>query len=275
LLKMSCASWPLFYRCFIGVIVMFFQQWTGTNSINYYSPEIFQSLGLSGTNAGLFATRVYGIVKVVCTGAGLVLAVEQFGRKRCLIFGGLVQAFAMFFIGAYMKIHPTGPPIAASYASIVMVYVYVVGYSFGWGTSPWIVAAEVVPNHLRTLSMSAALMTQWLFNFVIAQITPTMLNSITYGTFFLFGSLCVVMSAYAWGCLPETRGIPLEEIHEVFEGNLLHRSIADAPGGRVVCRVFGWSDVKEEAAGTSGTSSVYENGEDGKGNGDQMAEVAA
>ncbi|KZT59558.1 MFS general substrate transporter [Calocera cornea HHB12733] len=247
LLKMSFENCTVFYRCWIGIILMFWQQWCGTNSINYYSPEIFEALGLSGANAGLFATGVYGIVKVICTGTGLMLCTEQLGRKRCMIYFGLMQAFAMFFIGAYMKIHPSGPPIPASYAAIVMVYIYVVGYSFGWGTIPWVVAAEAVPNHLRTLSMSGALMTQWLHNFIIAQITPTMLATIKFGTFFVFGSCCVAMVLTAYFGVPETRGIPLEEIHAVFEGNVFKRSVADAPGGPAICRALGWG-VQRSAA---------------------------
>jgi SP family sugar:H+ symporter-like MFS transporter len=74
---------------------MFFQQWTGTNAINIYSPEIFQSLGITGTSSGLFATGIYGVVKVVCTSLGLMFAMEQAGRKISLIVGGLIQAFSM------------------------------------------------------------------------------------------------------------------------------------------------------------------------------------
>lgn len=39
-------------------------QWTGTNAVNYFSPQIFESLGIKGTTATLFATGVYGAVKV-------------------------------------------------------------------------------------------------------------------------------------------------------------------------------------------------------------------
>lgn len=71
----------MFYRATVPVILMLWQQWTGTNSINYYAPQIFQSVGLEGTSAGLFATGVYGIVKIVITALGLMLATEQLGRK--------------------------------------------------------------------------------------------------------------------------------------------------------------------------------------------------
>lgn len=36
--RAACASRTVFYQASMGVILMFWQQWTGTNSINYYSP---------------------------------------------------------------------------------------------------------------------------------------------------------------------------------------------------------------------------------------------
>lgn len=54
--KLMGASRGTALRCFIPSLVMFWQQWTGTNAINYFSPEIFASLGITGTNSGLFAT---------------------------------------------------------------------------------------------------------------------------------------------------------------------------------------------------------------------------
>lgn len=52
------------------------------------------------------------------------------------------------------------------------------------------------PNHVRSLVMASALMCQWAFNCVIARITPVMLNSITYGTFLIFGVCCIIMAIY-------------------------------------------------------------------------------
>lgn len=97
--RVVCTDRTARYTFGMAVILMFWQQWTGTNSINYYSPQIFKSVGLSGTSAGLFATGIYGVVKVTCTSLGLMFATEQLGRKWSLILGGLGQAFAMFYIG--------------------------------------------------------------------------------------------------------------------------------------------------------------------------------
>ncbi|OQN97048.1 hypothetical protein B0A48_16852 [Cryoendolithus antarcticus] len=220
----------IFYRFAMAVTLMFWQQWTGTNSINYYAPQIFKSIGLAGTSAGLFATGIYGVVKICITALTLMLATEQLGRKWCLIIGGLGQAFAMFYIGINQAVNPVVPGSALnghSTFAIVCVYLFVVFYSIGWGAIPFVLSAECSPNHVRSLVMAAALMTQWLFNFVIAKLTPIMLAEITYGTFLVFGSACVLMVVYTVFCVPETKGVPLESIYMLFEGNIMAGATRD------------------------------------------------
>ena len=82
-LKAACSGKRMLYRSSFVVILMFWQQWTGTNSINYYAPQIFKQIGLTGGSSGLFATGVYGIVKIVMTAIGLMAFTEQLGRKVC------------------------------------------------------------------------------------------------------------------------------------------------------------------------------------------------
>lgn len=195
--RMTFADSKVFYTFSMAVILMFWQQFTGTNSLNYFSPQIFKSVGISGGSASLFATGIYGIVKIVCTAVGLMVATEQLGRKWSLIIGGAGQAFAMFYIGVNQAIHPTVEGQALdgnSTFAIICVYLFVVFYSFGWGPIPFVLSAECAvsafvqhcqrtirlltlpqPNHVRSLTMAAALMTQWLFNFVIAKVRKTVI----------------------------------------------------------------------------------------------------
>ncbi|KAJ7170852.1 general substrate transporter [Mycena crocata] len=224
-------SRAIFLRSTIPALVMFFQQWTGTNAINYFSPQIFASLGISGTTAGLFATGVYGVVKVISVALVLAFAVEGIGRKKCLIIGGLGQGAMMLWLAGYTGIHPSSNIVPASYVSIIAVYLYAVFYCIGWGPLPWVVAGEVAPNHLRTGAMSIAVAVQWLFSFTISKLTPIMLNEIKYGTFLLFGFCCLGMAVWAWLCLPETTGYALEDIGLLFEQDVILRSVQDAPGG--------------------------------------------
>ncbi|KAF2868200.1 MFS quinate transporter-like protein QutD [Massariosphaeria phaeospora] len=229
-LKAACSNKRMFYQSSFAVILMFWQQMTGTNSINYYAPQIFQSVGLKGTSSGLFATGVYGIVKIVVTALGLMFATEQMGRKWSLLIGSAGQAFAMFYIGVNQAVNPTkaGDSLTGnSIFAIICVYLFVVFYSFGWGPIPFVLSSECSPNHVRSLIMAAALMTQWLFNFIIAKITPLMLDDITYGTFLLFGSCCILMGIYTVLCVPETKNVPLESMHLLFEGSIIKGCVRD------------------------------------------------
>ncbi|KAI0034739.1 general substrate transporter [Vararia minispora EC-137] len=220
-------------RCFIPSLVMFMQQWTGTNAVNYYSPSIFASLGLSSTNSGLFATGIYGVVKVVAVATILLFAVEGLGRKKCLIIGGLGQGLMMLWLSGFVAIHPENTIVPASYVSIVAVYLYAVFYCVGWGPVPWVVASEVVPNHVRTAALAVAVAINWLFSFTISKVTPIMLNNIHYGTFLIFGLCCIAMAVWAYALLPETTGVALEDVHYLFEDKMIVRALQDAPLGRI------------------------------------------
>lgn len=134
-------------RFLIAFILMFWQQFSGTNSIGYYAPQIFQTVGLSESNSSLFATGVYGTVKVVATGIFLLIGIDRWGRKLSLIGGAAWMASMMFIIGAVLATHPPDPNSSsvssASIGMVVMIYLYVIGYSASWGPTPWVYLGEV------------------------------------------------------------------------------------------------------------------------------------
>jgi sugar porter (SP) family MFS transporter len=135
------------YRFFLAFVIMFWQQFSGTNSIGYYAPQIFESIGISSTNSSLFATGIYGTVKVVATAIFLLIGIDRWGRKYSLIGGGAWMAAMMFIIGAVLATNPPNPDASsvssASTAMVAMIYLYVIGYSFSWGPTPWVYLGEV------------------------------------------------------------------------------------------------------------------------------------
>jgi SP family sugar:H+ symporter-like MFS transporter len=54
-----------------------------------------------------------------------------------------------------------------------------------------------------------------------------MLADISYGTFLLFGAACIIMGVYTIFFVPETKGVPLESIHLLFEGNIIKGCVQD------------------------------------------------
>lgn len=135
------------FRFFLAFAIMLWQQFSGTNSIGYYAPQIFESVGVSQTNSSLFATGIYGTVKVVATAIFLLIGIDRWGRKNSLLGGSAWMASMMFIIGAVLATHPpktnSNTVSQASIAMVAMIYLYVIGYSFSWGPTPWVYLGEV------------------------------------------------------------------------------------------------------------------------------------
>ncbi|KAH8802461.1 general substrate transporter [Xylogone sp. PMI_703] len=208
------------YR-FITVFVLFLcQQFSGTNSIGYYAPQIFQTIGVSATNTALFATGVYGTVKVASTGLFLIIGIDRFGRRWSLVLGAIWMMVMMFIIGGVLNTHPPDTNATsvspASIAMVVMIYLYVIGYSASWGPVPWVYASEVFPTRLRSYGVGMAAATQWLFNFCITYMTPTAVHNIGWRTFLMFGIFCLANCVFVFFCIKETKGKTLEDMDIIF-----------------------------------------------------------
>jgi Sugar (and other) transporter len=183
-------------RAFISIGLMICQQMTGTNAINYYAPQIFENLGLKGRSTSLFATGVYGLVKMAACLVFLIFVADSLGRRKSLLWTGIAQGCAMFYIGLYVRIDPpqAGQPVPpAGYFALVCIFLYVTFFQFGWGPVCWIYVSEIAAARLRGLNVAFAAATQWLFNFVVARATPNMLASMGRGG---YGYVSILLLAY-------------------------------------------------------------------------------
>lgn len=220
-------------RAIISVMLMIWQQMTGVNAINYYAPQIFGGLGMSSTSVQLFATGVYGIIKVTGCFIFLVFLADSLGRRRSLLWTSAAQAIAMYIVGAYGKTQPPveGQPISGfGYFAIVLIYLWAVFFQFGWGPVCWILVSEIATARLRALNVALGAATQWLFNFIIARTVLTMqvtMGTAGYGMFFLFGTFGWIMGVFVWFYIPETKGISLEKMDELFGVTELAKKLDD------------------------------------------------
>lgn len=95
-------------RALISIGLFICQQMTGVNAINYYAPTIFKGLGIVGPSNGLFATGIYGVVKVVTCAIFVVFCADSLGRRLSLLWTAIAQGVFMFIIGIYVR---TNPPV--------------------------------------------------------------------------------------------------------------------------------------------------------------------
>ncbi|KAG0652596.1 Quinate transporter [Hyphodiscus hymeniophilus] len=207
------------YRFAVAFTIFLCQQFSGTNSIGYYAPQIFETIGVAKTNASLFATGVYGSVKVATTGIFLLIGIDKIGRRNSLLGGAVWMMTMMFILGGVLHTHPptnVNTVSSASIAMVVMIYLYVIGYSASWGPIPWVYVSEIFPTRLRSYGVGMAAATQWLFNFAITYMTPSAISNIGYKTFIMFGIFCAANGVFVYFFVKETKGLTLEDMDIIF-----------------------------------------------------------
>ncbi|KAJ3993124.1 sugar transporter [Lentinula boryana] len=212
-------------RFFIAFMIFLLQQWSGQNSVTYYAPQIFASIGYTGTKNSLLASGILGVVKVVTVSIFIAFGVEKFGRKRFLFISSMGMGILFFIIGALLKTYPPPAtsandappsPSRASQAMAAMLYLEGVCYVIGWGPLPWIYVSEIFPTRTRHYGLSFASASQWLWNFVISKQTPIMKTELGYKLFLMFASLNIGALTIFALLIPETKGKSLEEMDVIF-----------------------------------------------------------
>lgn len=89
-----------------------------------------------------------------------------------------------------------------------MVYIFAAAFNAGWGPVAWVYVSEIPSNRLRAYNVALASFTHWVMNLTVSKTTPVMLVSTPYKTYFIFGSINVVMTIAAFW-IPETKGVSL------------------------------------------------------------------
>ncbi|KAH7110903.1 general substrate transporter [Dendryphion nanum] len=207
----------MFKRVIVATVTMFFQQWTGINAVLYYAPQIFEQIGLTSNTTSLLATGVVGIVMFIAT-IPTVLWIDRIGRKPILFWGAIGMATCHFIIAIILarNINRFEEQKAAGWAAVVMVWLFVVHFGYSWGPCAWIIIAEIWPLSTRPYGVALGASSNWMNNFIVGQVTPEMLESITYGTYILFGLLTSIGAAFVWFVVPETKRLSLEEMDVLF-----------------------------------------------------------
>jgi hypothetical protein len=83
----------------------------------------------------------------------------------------------------------------------------------------------------------------WLthLQFIVGQVTPSMIIHLTYGTYIFFGLLTFMGAAFIWIFFPETKGLSLEEMDILFGSAGV--AAADAERMREINKEVGLEDA--------------------------------
>ncbi|GBC07193.1 hypothetical protein RclHR1_00730042 [Rhizophagus clarus] len=208
-------------RVLLGIFIQIFQQLNGINAIMYFAPQIYNNAGID------LSTGINGFVNILAT-VPAILWVDRWGRRATLISGSMLMGASMLIIGSILAIDGTkyfdstlGKNFikldnkASSLAVTIFIYISVASFAYSWGPTRWIYPAEIYPLRIRGKALSITTAFNWLFNFVLGQIVPILLNS----TYIIFGIFSIIMAIFVHIFYPETKGNSLEEMDSIF-GNI-------------------------------------------------------
>eukprot|EP00887_Chlorella_sp_A99_P000118 scaffold16.g118.t1 len=103
-------------------------------------------------------------------------------------------------------------PESVAIGVLVVICVFVAGFAWSWGPLGWLVPSEVQPLETRAAGFALATSVNFLFSFVLGLSFLPMLCSMEYGVFLFFAGFVMIMTVFVFFLVPETKGVPLEEI---------------------------------------------------------------
>ncbi|KAM8750340.1 proton myo-inositol cotransporter-like isoform 2-T2 [Acanthopagrus schlegelii] len=112
-------------------------------------------------------------------------------------------------------------PTAYSWIVLMGLLLYLACFAPGMGPMPWTVNSEIYPLWARSTGNACSAGVNWIFNVLVSLTFLHVAEFLTYyGAFFMYTGLVVLALLFVQGCLPETQGLQLEEIENLFTGQL-------------------------------------------------------
>ncbi|AES76785.1 putative major facilitator, sugar transporter, major facilitator superfamily [Medicago truncatula] len=211
----------------IGAIcIPAFQQLTGNNSILFYAPVIFQTIGF-GSGASLYSSVITSVALVLATLISMAL-VDKFGRRAFFLEAGTEMIICMVATAIVLATcFGDGKQLSFGVAIflVLVIFLFVLAYGRSWGPLGWLVPSELFPLEIRSSAQSVVVCVNMIFTAIVAQFFLVSLCHLKYGIFLLFGGLIVLMSCFVYFLLPETKQVPIEEIYLLFENHWFWKNI--------------------------------------------------
>ncbi|KAJ0524057.1 putative major facilitator, sugar transporter, major facilitator superfamily [Helianthus annuus] len=176
----------------------------------FQQPVIFQSLGF-GSDASLWSSTLTSGILVVATFVSMAF-VDKFGRIFFFLEAGTEMSICMVAVAVTLALkfgQGVELPKGVGIFLVVTICIFVFAYGRSWGPLSWLVPSELFPLETRSAGQSIVVCVNMFFTALIAQCFLVSLCYLRYGIYFL---------------LPETKQVPIEEMHLLWRKHWLWKS---------------------------------------------------
>lgn len=220
---------PAFVRAaLLGVALQALQQFSGMNAFMYYSGQILLGGGVTDPTVG---TLLIGSANV----AGTVVAIrwiDRWGRRPFLYCGLGVMVLACLILGALLDVPGAGGALRPALLTGSAV-LFVFSFATSLGPVVWVMCSEVMPLEWRDLGVMLSTASNWICNSVMGKFSLIWFSAYGAGpTFWGFAAVCLAGIVMVRLVVPETRGVPLEELEFDLRAGRSLRSLGARPSRR-------------------------------------------
>ncbi|XP_010477164.1 PREDICTED: sugar transporter ERD6-like 4 [Camelina sativa] len=206
-----------YFPLMVGIGLLVLQQLGGINGVLFYSSTIFESAGVTSSNAATFGV---GAVQVVATAVATWL-VDKSGRRLLLMISSIGMTISLVIVAVAFFLKEYVSPDSNMYnilsmVSVVGVVAMVIACSLGMGPIPWLIMSEILPVNIKGLAGSIATLANWFVSWLVTMTANMLLAWSSGGTFTLYALVCGFTVVFVSLWVPETKGKTLEEIQALF-----------------------------------------------------------
>jgi len=210
----------------LAVAIAAFNQLSGINAILYYSKRIFEMAG-AGENAAHLSAVAVGFTNLVFTMMALAV-IDHFGRRKLMIAGSIgyilslgATAWAFYTYGAEFAQTAAEKAAAAAGAGssgsalvLAGLLVFIASHAFGQGAVIWVFISEIFPNRVRARGQALGSFTHWFMCALISWTFPMIADWSGGHAFAFYAAMMVLQLVWVLAVMPETKGVPLEQIQK-------------------------------------------------------------
>jgi sugar porter (SP) family MFS transporter len=208
----------------ITIGIFFFQQFSGVNTIIYYTPIIFKMAGIVSNTESIMPAVIIGAVNVLACLVSVFL-LDRVGRRKLYMIGisGMMPSLAILGACFYFKdFLGSSLPVFA----ILSIVCFIISIAISLAPLGWLLISEIFPLSVRSVGMSIGSLAHWGFNAIIAFTFLKLVNTLGVSfTFWCYAFVCLLGIAWGYYYIPETKGKSLEDIEKHWRENKKPREL--------------------------------------------------
>jgi len=210
-----------------GAGLQAFQQFTGINTVMYYSPTIVQMAGFTSNKLALLLSLFVAAMNAAGTIVGIYL-IDRCGRRRLALtsLSGVVISLVILAMAFILQSSSSLCMAAANgtcqgalgWFAVAGLALYIAAFSPGMGPVPWAVNSEIYPEAYRGMCGGMSATVNWISNLIMAQMFLSIVGLVGAGvTFLIIAGIGVLAFIFVALYVPETKGLSFEQVEQLWK----------------------------------------------------------